>query len=57
MQYQLTINRWTWLEAKGGAETSAVVKAPALLDLSRAGGFRYVLLAGGAANTGAGGQR
>lgn len=52
-----TINRWTWFEAKGGAEACAVIKAPALLDLPGAGGFRDVLLIGGVPDTGAGGQR
>lgn len=52
-----TISRWTWFEAEGGAEACAVVKAPALLDLPGAGGFRDVLLAGRVADTGARGQR
>lgn len=52
-----TIHRWTWFEAKGGAEACAVIKAPALLDLPWAGGFVYILLAGGTADTGARGQR
>lgn len=52
-----TINRWTWFEAKGGAEARAVIEAPALLDLSRAGGLGDVLLAGRAADIGARGQR
>lgn len=51
-----TVSRWTRLEAEGGAETRAVVKAPALLDLPRAGGFRDVLLAGRVADAGARGQ-
>lgn len=51
-----TIDRWTWLEAKGGAEARAVIKAPALLDLPRAGGVRDILLAGRAADAGAWGQ-
>lgn len=48
-----TISRWTWFEAKGGAEACAVIKAPALLDLPRAGSLRDVLLAGRVADTGA----
>ena len=52
-----TISRWTWFEAEGGAEACAVIKAPALLDLPRAGGLGDVLLAGRAADAGARGQR
>lgn len=52
-----TISRWTRLEPEGGAETCAVVEAPALLDLPRAGGFRDVLLTGRVADAGARGQR
>lgn len=51
-----TICRRARFKAKGGTETCAVIKAPALLDLSRAGGLRDVLLAGRAADTGARGQ-
>lgn len=53
----LTINRWAWFEAKRCAEACAVIKAPALLDLPRAGGLWDVLLAGRLADTGARGQR
>ena len=52
-----TIGRWTWLEAKGGAEARAVIKAPALLDLPRAGGVGDILLAWRVAHAGARGQR
>lgn len=52
-----TISGWTWFEAKGGAKACAVIEAPALLDLPRAGGFRDILLAGRVADVGARGQR
>ncbi len=52
-----TIHRRTCFEAKGGAEACAIIKAPALLHLPRAGGLGDVLLAGRAADAGARGQR
>lgn len=52
-----TISRRTWLEAQGRAEARAVVEAPALLDLARAGGLRDVLLGGRLPHVGARRQR
>lgn len=52
-----TIDRRARFKAEGGAKARAVVEAPALLDLPRADGLGDVLLAGGASDTGARGQR
>lgn len=52
-----TISGRTRLQPKRRSEAGAVVEAPALLDLPGARGVGHVLLAGGVANAGAGGQR